>query len=181
MKPFFWVINIFSSLVNYYTYSTDISALLEKWDDPNMDQDQGVAQVVRQLDQACREAGFFYVVTWLYQFNFTVQYFILFLREILNLYSLFYAKSINFILVFSFWYCVIQDDYELLLCFYFAVFAYTDDTVLMQKGHGIPDSLVKEIRSISHKFFDLPYEEKVKIKLSAATGYRFLFCDTTSL
>ena len=28
-----------------------------------MVQDQGVAEVVRQLDQACREAGFFYVVT----------------------------------------------------------------------------------------------------------------------
>ncbi|KAL2522726.1 putative 2-oxoglutarate-dependent dioxygenase [Forsythia ovata] len=79
----------------------DISALLEKSDDPNMAQDQGVAQVVRQLDRACREAGFFYV-----------------------------------------------------------------------KGHGIPDSLVKEIRSLSHKFFDLPYEEKLKIKLSAASGYR---------
>ncbi|KAK3022301.1 hypothetical protein RJ639_046159 [Escallonia herrerae] len=79
----------------------NISPLLAKWDDPNMAEDKGVAEVVRQLDQACREAGFFYV-----------------------------------------------------------------------KGHGIPDSLVKEVRSVAHKFFDLPYEEKTKIKLSATTGYR---------
>ncbi|KAG8384348.1 hypothetical protein BUALT_Bualt04G0108800 [Buddleja alternifolia] len=79
----------------------DISSLVEKWDDPNMAQDEGVAEVVRRLDQACREAGFFYV-----------------------------------------------------------------------KGHGIPDSLLKEIRSISRQFFHLPYEEKLKLKLSAATGYR---------
>ncbi|KAL0377684.1 UNVERIFIED_CONTAM: putative 2-oxoglutarate-dependent dioxygenase [Sesamum radiatum] len=79
----------------------DISPLVEKWDDPNLAQDEGVAEVVRQLDRACREAGFFYV-----------------------------------------------------------------------KGHGIRDSLVKDIRSVSHQFFHLPYEEKLKIKLSAATGYR---------
>ncbi|PIN01119.1 Iron/ascorbate family oxidoreductase [Handroanthus impetiginosus] len=79
----------------------DISPLVEKWNDPNMAQDEGVAEVVQQLAQACREAGFFYV-----------------------------------------------------------------------KGHGIPDFLVKEIRSISRQFFHLPYEEKLKIKLSAATGYR---------
>lgn len=39
----------------------DISPLLEKWDHPNVAQDEGVAQVVRQLDQACRHAGLFYV------------------------------------------------------------------------------------------------------------------------
>ncbi|CAI9110210.1 OLC1v1010201C3 [Oldenlandia corymbosa var. corymbosa] len=66
-----------------------------------MAQDKGVAEVVRQLDQACREAGFFYV-----------------------------------------------------------------------KGHNIPISLIKEVRAIAHEFFDLPYEEKLKSKLSAATGYR---------
>lgn len=43
----------------------------------------------------------------------------------------------------------------------------------LQKGHGIPDSLVNEIRSISRQFFHLPYEEKLKIKLSPSTGYRF--------
>ncbi|KAL7141431.1 hypothetical protein ABFS83_08G052100 [Erythranthe nasuta] len=79
----------------------DISELVEKCDDPNSTQDKGVAEVVRQLDQACREAGFFYV-----------------------------------------------------------------------KGHGIPESLVKEIRTISRRFFDSPYEEKLKIKLSSASGYR---------
>ncbi|XP_042028828.1 probable 2-oxoglutarate-dependent dioxygenase At3g50210 isoform X1 [Salvia splendens] len=79
----------------------DISPLVEKWDDPNPIRDERVAEVVQQLDKACREAGFFYV-----------------------------------------------------------------------KGHGIPDSVLKEIRSISRQFFDLPYEEKLKIKLSPATGYR---------
>ncbi|XP_075501361.1 homoarginine-6-hydroxylase 2-ODD-C23 isoform X2 [Primulina tabacum] len=39
----------------------DISPLVEKWDDPNMSLDGGVAHVVQQLHQACREAGFFYV------------------------------------------------------------------------------------------------------------------------
>ncbi|GKU98911.1 hypothetical protein SLEP1_g11846 [Rubroshorea leprosula] len=79
----------------------DIAPLLAKWDDPKMAQDPGVCEVVKQLDQACREAGFFYV-----------------------------------------------------------------------KGHGIPESLIREVRSISHKFFELPYEEKLKIKMTAATGYR---------
>ncbi|KAL1564171.1 putative 2-oxoglutarate-dependent dioxygenase [Salvia divinorum] len=79
----------------------DIGPLVEKWDDPNPTQDQRVAQVVLQLDKACREAGFFYVT-----------------------------------------------------------------------GHGIPDSIVKEIRSISRQFFDLPCDEKLKINLSPATGYR---------
>ncbi|XP_027770856.1 probable 2-oxoglutarate-dependent dioxygenase At3g50210 isoform X3 [Solanum pennellii] len=79
----------------------DVSPLLEKWDHPNITQDEGVAQVVRQLDQACREAGFFYV-----------------------------------------------------------------------KGHGIPDSLMKDIKNIAREYFHQPYEEKIKIKLSAETGYR---------
>lgn len=42
-----------------------------------------------------------------------------------------------------------------------------------QKGHGIPDSLIKEVKDVTHKFFDLPYEEKLKIKLTADAGYRF--------
>ncbi|CAN0918064.1 Probable 2-oxoglutarate-dependent dioxygenase At3g50210 [Linum grandiflorum] len=79
----------------------DMGPLLRKSDDPDMGSDPGVAQVVQQLDQACREAGFFYV-----------------------------------------------------------------------KGHGIPDSLVKEVKSIAHKFFHLPYEEKLKIKMTPGAGYR---------
>ncbi|CAI0406170.1 unnamed protein product [Linum tenue] len=39
----------------------DIGPLLSKSDDPDMGSDPGVAQVVEQLDRACREAGFFYV------------------------------------------------------------------------------------------------------------------------
>ncbi|KAL1824281.1 hypothetical protein DCAR_0312338 [Daucus carota subsp. sativus] len=79
----------------------DISPLVEKWDDSNMTQDDGVMEVVRQLDKACREAGFFYVT-----------------------------------------------------------------------GHGISISLVKEVRKLAHKFFSLPYEQKLNIKMTAATGYR---------
>ncbi|XVF15511.1 hypothetical protein REPUB_Repub09cG0160200 [Reevesia pubescens] len=66
-----------------------------------MAQDPGVCELVKQLDEACREAGFFYV-----------------------------------------------------------------------KGHGIPETLVKEVRNMTHKFFDLPYEEKLKIKMTPAAGYR---------
>ncbi|KAJ4714823.1 2-oxoglutarate (2OG) and Fe(II)-dependent oxygenase superfamily protein [Melia azedarach] len=79
----------------------DVSALLAKCDDPKMAEDSGVSKVVKELDQACREAGFFYV-----------------------------------------------------------------------KGHGIPESLVNEVKKISHEFFDLAYEEKLKIKLTPAAGYR---------
>ncbi|CAN1139944.1 Probable 2-oxoglutarate-dependent dioxygenase At3g50210 [Linum perenne] len=79
----------------------DIGPLLAKSDDPDMGSDPGVAQVVQQLDKACREAGFFYV-----------------------------------------------------------------------KGHGIPDSLVKKVKSIAHEFFQLPYEDKLKIKMTTGSGYR---------
>lgn len=79
----------------------DVAPLLAKCDDPKMVQDPGVREVVKQLDQACREAGFFYA-----------------------------------------------------------------------KGHGIPETMVKEVRNITHKFFDLPYEEKLKIKMTPAAGYR---------
>uniref|UniRef100_A0A2P2JHS7 Putative 2-oxoglutarate-dependent dioxygenase At3g49630 n=1 Tax=Rhizophora mucronata TaxID=61149 RepID=A0A2P2JHS7_RHIMU len=79
----------------------DISPLLAKCGDPKMAEDPGVCEVVKQLDQACREAGFFYV-----------------------------------------------------------------------KGHGIPDSLIKEVKHVAHKFFDLPCEEKLRIKMTAAAGYR---------
>ncbi|XP_048502233.1 probable 2-oxoglutarate-dependent dioxygenase At3g50210 isoform X2 [Beta vulgaris subsp. vulgaris] len=79
----------------------DISALVRKSDDTNMAGDDGVREVVRELDKACRQIGFFYV-----------------------------------------------------------------------KGHGIPIPLLNEVRDMSHKFFELPHEEKLKIKISAATGYR---------
>ncbi|XP_050205935.1 probable 2-oxoglutarate-dependent dioxygenase At3g50210 isoform X2 [Mercurialis annua] len=79
----------------------DVSPLVAKFDDPNMAQDPIVCEVVKQLDQACREAGFFYV-----------------------------------------------------------------------KGHGIADSLIKDVRMMAREFFSLPYEEKLKIKMTPATGYR---------
>lgn len=52
--------------------------------------------------------------------------------------------------------------------------------IIEQKGHGIPDSLIKEVREITHKYFGQPYEEKLKIKLSDKTGYRFLQIKSTS-
>ncbi|KAI3893744.1 hypothetical protein MKW92_026959 [Papaver armeniacum] len=77
----------------------DASPLLcNKWGDVD---NEGVSGVVKQLDQACKEAGFFYV-----------------------------------------------------------------------KGHGISDSLIKEVRDMTRKFFDLSYDEKVKIKMSSKTGFR---------
>ncbi|KAI3834196.1 hypothetical protein MKX03_030003 [Papaver bracteatum] len=77
----------------------DVSPLLcNKWGDVD---NEGVSEVVKQLDQACKEAGFFYV-----------------------------------------------------------------------KGHGISDSLIKEVRDMTRKFFDSPYDEKVKIKMSSETGFR---------
>jgi isopenicillin N synthase-like dioxygenase len=41
----------------------DISPLLAKSDDPKMVDDPAVLDVVTQLDKACTQAGFFYVVT----------------------------------------------------------------------------------------------------------------------
>ncbi|KAM6557989.1 hypothetical protein CsatA_027228 [Cannabis sativa] len=79
----------------------DISPLLAKCDDPKMAEDPGVSEVVKQLNQACKEAGFFYV-----------------------------------------------------------------------KGHGVPQSLFNQVKEQTRNFFHLPYEEKVKIKLTPATGYR---------
>ncbi|KAG1358960.1 putative 2-oxoglutarate-dependent dioxygenase [Cocos nucifera] len=79
----------------------DIGPLVEKIDDPKMANDPEVKEVIRMLDKACKDAGFFYV-----------------------------------------------------------------------KGHGIADSLVKEVRDITHKFFGLPYEDKLKIKMTPASGYR---------
>ncbi|KAK9135886.1 hypothetical protein Syun_015216 [Stephania yunnanensis] len=79
----------------------DISPFLAKCDDPDVAEDGGVREVVRQLDEACREIGFFYV-----------------------------------------------------------------------KGHGIPDSLLKEVRDLTRNFFHLPYDEKQKIKMTAVTGFR---------
>ncbi|XP_074564032.1 homoarginine-6-hydroxylase 2-ODD-233 isoform X2 [Curcuma longa] len=79
----------------------DISGYLEKIDDPAMVDDKELQDVVRQLDKACKEAGFFYV-----------------------------------------------------------------------KNHGIPDSLVKGVKDVTRTFFNLPYEDKQKIKLTAQSGYR---------
>jgi len=79
----------------------DVGPLVEKIDDPNMANDAALLEVVRMLDDACKEAGFFYV-----------------------------------------------------------------------KGHGIAESLMKEVRDVTRKFFHLPCEEKLKIKMTPESGYR---------
>ncbi|XP_075091518.1 homoarginine-6-hydroxylase 2-ODD-C23.1-like [Nicotiana tabacum] len=42
----------------------------------------------------------------------------------------------------------------------------------METGHGIHVPFMEEIRRFTRKYFDQPYEDKLKIKLSAATTYR---------
>ncbi|CAH2064621.1 unnamed protein product [Thlaspi arvense] len=69
--------------------SNDPKRQIVKCDDPDMMEDAGVAEVVRKLDRACRDVGFFYVV-----------------------------------------------------------------------------------KEVTHQFFELPYEEKLKIKITPAAGYR---------
>ncbi|KAK2357045.1 2-oxoglutarate (2OG) and Fe(II)-dependent oxygenase superfamily protein [Trifolium repens] len=40
------------------------------------------------------------------------------------------------------------------------------------KGHGIPDNLLKGVRDITRRFFELPFKEKIKIKMTPDIGYR---------
>ncbi|KAL4336300.1 hypothetical protein GQ457_07G023860 [Hibiscus cannabinus] len=75
--------------------------LMKRGDDLNMKSDPAVQEVLKELDLACKNIGFFYV-----------------------------------------------------------------------KGHGIPDSLLKEVRNVTRNFFDLPCDDKLKIKLTPSTGYR---------
>jgi len=49
-------------IYQWFSCHSDVGPLLEKSDDPKMAEDEGVLKVVRQLDKACKEAGFFYVV-----------------------------------------------------------------------------------------------------------------------
>lgn len=44
-----------------------------------------------------------------------------------------------------------------------------------QIGHGISESLMRKVKEMTHRFFELPYEEKLKIKITPAAGYRFVF------
>ncbi|KEH31474.1 2OG-Fe(II) oxygenase family oxidoreductase [Medicago truncatula] len=50
--------------------------------------------------------------------------------------------------------------------------ACTEAGFFYVKGHGIPDSLLKGVRDITRRFFELPYEEKAKIKMTPANGFR---------
>lgn len=49
-------------LVIFPARLADVGPLLEGCEDPKMAEDAGVLEVVRQLDKACKEVGFFYVV-----------------------------------------------------------------------------------------------------------------------
>ncbi|KMZ72203.1 2-oxoglutarate (2OG) and Fe(II)-dependent oxygenase superfamilyprotein [Zostera marina] len=40
------------------------------------------------------------------------------------------------------------------------------------KGHGVPDSLVRDVRDSTRSFFRLQDEEKLKIKLTSKSGFR---------
>lgn len=44
-----------------------------------------------------------------------------------------------------------------------------------QIGHGISENLINKVREITREFFKLPYEEKLKIKMTPSAGYRFVY------
>ncbi|PPS08384.1 hypothetical protein GOBAR_AA12281 [Gossypium barbadense] len=90
-----------SSNFHSFIIHPDVGPIVAKGDDLKMGQDPSVREVIKQLDQACRETGFFYV-----------------------------------------------------------------------KGHGVPQSLMNEVKDVTHKFFHLPLSEKLKIKMTPNTGYR---------
>ena len=46
--------------------------------------------------------------------------------------------------------------------------------IVEQIGHGISEDFIRKVRVMSHQFFELPYEEKLKIKITPAAGYRFI-------
>ncbi|TKY55682.1 2-oxoglutarate-dependent dioxygenase [Spatholobus suberectus] len=50
--------------------------------------------------------------------------------------------------------------------------ACTDAGFFYVNGHGIPDALFNEVRDAARRFFELPYEEKTRIKMTPATGFR---------
>ncbi|KAL1195058.1 putative 2-oxoglutarate-dependent dioxygenase [Cardamine amara subsp. amara] len=39
-------------------------------------------------------------------------------------------------------------------------------------GHGISEDLINKVRVVTHQFFELPYEEKLKIKITPSVGFR---------
>lgn len=72
------------------------------------------------------------------------------------------------------WMCIYASQFSFLFLYNFLkdLVGWELLFVTEQKGHGIPDSLMKEVRNLTRKFFQLPYEEKLKIKMTPATGYR---------
>ena len=97
----------------------------------------------------------------------------LFLREkeIGGLYHLSSVVIIKIIIVFL-------QCYFLFFCKLVSEFFNMVMLMIVQKGHGIPDSLLKEVKIVAHKFFDRPYDEKIKIKMTPATGHRFASWNT---
>ncbi|KAI4970574.1 hypothetical protein ZWY2020_001488 [Hordeum vulgare] len=46
------------------------------------------------------------------------------------------------------------------------------DAACRRPGHGISESLMTEVRDVTRKFFQLPHQEKLKIKMTPQSGYR---------
>ncbi|KAL9464270.1 hypothetical protein AB3S75_001967 [Citrus x aurantiifolia] len=44
--------------------------------------------------------------------------------------------------------------------------------VSSEKGHGTPETLIKEAKHIAHNFLDLPCKEKDQDQLTPGAGYR---------
>lgn len=50
--------------------------------------------------------------------------------------------------------------------------ANDDVIIIVQKGHGTPETLIKEAKHIAHNFLDLPCKEKDQDQLTPGAGYR---------
>ncbi|KAL3688771.1 hypothetical protein R1sor_015080 [Riccia sorocarpa] len=79
----------------------DISPLLESRSTPKVQENSNTRRVINEIDQACRNVGFFYV-----------------------------------------------------------------------QGHGVPLDMMNQVRQLAHEFFTLSTDEKYKIKMSSASGWR---------
>lgn len=44
----------------------------------------------------------------------------------------------------------------------------------MQKGHGITETMMEDVKKLSKQFFALPTETKKEIELSPERGYRLI-------
>lgn len=53
----------------------------------------------------------------------------------------------------------------------------------LQKGHGVPGDLMQKVLDVSREFFMLPDEEKLTIKMSSSSHFRYsiIFKSATSI